>query len=462
MGLSRLKWVFLGTGLVFLGIMEVARRLIQPYLDSWGGHLLMSGVVLTGILFYFGATFELVSRMQERLARQNRELLALHDATSDIYGELALSTVLQKVVDTARQLLEARYGALAVVGEDGQIDQFLVSGIDPAVADRIPHPPRGRGLLGVVMNEGQRLRLADMSRDPRSAGFPEGHPPMRSLLAVPICCQGPFLGNLYLADKESAAEFTAEDEDTLERFASAAGIAIDNVYLHQRTQAFAVTEERLRIAREMHDGMAQVVAYVNTKAQAVQAFMAKGNHQEASKQLDELAKASRDVYHEIREGILALRTGLGPDLPLAQSLGEYVERWREQSGIRADIEIRGCPSLTPLAELQLLRILQEALSNVRKHSRADLARVRLAQQNGKIYAEVQDDGHGFDQEAVHREGFPRFGLAIMRERAQSIGAELSIESAPGQGTRVSVEVPVIRDESSATTQEVQHAHRDRG
>jgi nitrate/nitrite-specific signal transduction histidine kinase len=453
MRLTRLKWVFLGTALVFLCIMEVSRRLIQPYLDSWGGHLLMSGVVLTGILFYFGATFELMSRMQDRLERQNRELLALHEASSDIYGELALETVLQKVVDQARQLLEARYGALAVVDSDGRIEQFLVSGIEPAVVASIPHPPRGEGLLGVVLNEGQRLRIGEMSRHPRSAGFPPNHPPMRSLLAVPVCCQGPFRGNLYLADKESAPEFSTEDEDTLERFAAAAGIAIDNVYLHQRTQAFAVTEERLRIAREMHDGMAQVVAYVNTKAQAVQAFLEKGKQEEAVKQLDELARASRDVYHEIREGITALRTGVGPDQPFDETLRAYVERWREQSGIDAQLDLRARPSMTPLAELQLLRILQEALSNVRKHARAASARVELAQRNGKVYAAVQDDGHGFDQEAMHREGFPRFGLAIMRERAQSIGAKLSIESAPGRGTRVSVEIPVIREESQPTSQE---------
>lgn len=454
MQVARLKWVFLGTGLVFLGIMEIARRLIQPYLDSWGGHLLMSGVVLTGILFYFGATFELVTRMQERLERQNRELLALHDASSDIYGELGLSEVLQKVVDQARQLLEARYGALSVVNEEDLIDQFVVSGIAPEAASRIPHPPRGEGLLGVVLHEGQRLRIADMSRDPRSAGFPENHPPMRSLLAIPITCKGPFRGNIYLADKETADEFSREDAETLERFAAAAGIAIDNVYLHQRMQALAVSEERLRIAREMHDGMAQVVAYVNTKAQAVQAFLRKGRHEEAEKQLGELARASRDVYAEIREGILALRTGLGPDKPLAESLESFMERWREQSGVDARLTIEGNPSMTPLAELQLLRILQEALSNVRKHSGAEHARVRLAQQNGKVYAAVQDDGSGFDQESIHREGFPRFGLAIMRERAQSIGAELEIRSAPGQGTRVSVEVPVIRDQSEPISQEV--------
>ena len=113
------------------------------------------------------------------------------------------------------------------------------------------------------------------------------------------------------------------------------------------------------------------------------------------------------------------------------------------------MDIRATPSMTPLAELQLLRILQEALSNVRKHARAKSARVELAQVDGRVSAAVQDDGRGFDPEAMHREGFPRFGLAIMRERAQSIGGELSVESAPGRGTRVSIEVPVIRDESQS-------------
>lgn len=454
MQLARLKWVFLGTALVFLGIVEVSRRLIQPYMDSWGGHLLMSAVVLTGVLFYFGATFELITRMQERLERQNRELLALHEASSDIYGELGLPTVLQKVVDQARLLLEARYGALSVVNEDGEIDLFVVSGIEPEVQAQIPHPPRGLGLLGVVLNQGQRLRISDMSKDPRSAGFPDHHPAMSTLLAVPITCQGPFRGNLYVADKDSGAEFSREDEDSLERFAAAAGVAIDNIYLHQKTQALAVSEERLRIAREMHDGMAQVVAYVNTKAQAVEAFLGKGRYDEASKQLDELARASRDVYSEIREGILALRTGVGAEEPLAQALQGFVARWREQSGVVAKLEIQGNPSLAPLAELQLLRILQEALSNVRKHARAQNARIRLAQMNGRVTAAVEDDGAGFDEEAIHREGFPRFGLAIMRERAQSIGGTLSIDSAPGSGTRVSVEVPVIRDESEQASQEV--------
>ena len=445
MKLDRLKWVFLGSALVFLAVMEVSRRLIQQQLDTWGGHLLMSAVVLTGILFYFGATFELISRIQRRLERQNRELLALHQATSDIYGELGLSAVLQRVVDQARVLLDARYGALSVVDRDGKIDQFVVSGLAAETIALLGDPPRGHGLLGVVLVEGQRLRLADLGEDRRAVGFPPHHPPMRSLIAVPISSQGPFRGNLYLADKETEREFSAEDEETLERFAAAAGVAIDNVYLHLQLQALAVSEERLRIAREMHDGMAQVVAYVNTKAQAVQAFLERGRHPEAHRQLGELADASREAYAEIREGILALRTGLGPERPLSEALGDYIARWQEQSGVAAEVTIEGDPALMPLAELQLLRILQESLSNVRKHARAARVTVRLSQRDGCVHAAVQDDGDGFDTAATQREGFPRFGLAIMRERAQAIGGELSVESSPGGGTTVSIEVPLHRE-----------------
>jgi nitrate/nitrite-specific signal transduction histidine kinase len=405
----------------------------------------MTGVLLIGILFFLGATFEVVARMQARLERKNQELLLLHEAASSIYGELRLVEVLQNIVDQARQLLDARYGALSVVGEKDEIEQFVVSGVSDELRERIGEPPRGRGVLGVALNDGQMLRLSDIGRHPAAVGFPPNHPPMKTLLAVPVTCSGPFRGNLYLADKETAPEFTDEDVDTLTRFAEAAAIAIDSVDLHQRLQALAVAEERVRIAREMHDGMAQVVAYVNTKAQAVQAFLEKGKQEEAVKQLDELARASRDVYHEIREGITALRTGVGPDQPFDETLRAYVERWREQSGIDAQLDLRARPSMTPLAELQLLRILQESLSNVRKHARAARVTVRLSQRDGCVHAAVQDDGDGFDTAATQREGFPRFGLAIMRERAQAIGGELSVESSPGGGTTVSIEVPLHRE-----------------
>jgi signal transduction histidine kinase len=400
--------------------------------------------VLIGFLFYFGATFEIVSRMQARLERKNQELLLLHDAASSIYGELRLVEVLQNVVDRARQLLDARFGALSVVGDGDEISEFVVSGVSPELRERIGELPHGRGLLGVVLHQGQTLRVDDIGRDARSVGFPPNHPPMKTLLAVPIACTSPFRGNLYVADKETLPNFTDEDVETLTRFAEAAAIAIDNVELHQRLQALAVAEERVRIAREMHDGMAQVVAYVNTKAQAVQQFLKRGRTEEAQQQLAELARAARDVYTEIREGILALRTQLGPDRPFAEALGEFLDRWRQQCGIEAELEVGQVPNLAPLTELQLLRVIQEALSNVRKHSRADRAWVVVGQENGALFAAVRDNGAGFDPGAMERAELPRFGLAIMRERAQAVGGRLAIDSVPGKGTSVRIEIPMSR------------------
>src|SRR5204862_5198641 len=137
---------------------------------------------------------------------------------------------------------------------------------------------------------------------------PPGHPDMRTLLAVPIGGSSPFKGNLYLTEKGDGRPFTADDEASLVRFATAAALAIDNAHASRGRRLVAVAEERLRIAREMHDGLAQVLAYVNTKAQAVNEFLALGDVDEARRQLDQLAAAAREVATDAREGILSLRS----------------------------------------------------------------------------------------------------------------------------------------------------------
>ncbi len=441
MALIRLKWAFLITLLVLFVFVEFARYNLRSYLDTWSGRLMMDLVILVGGVFFFGVVFNLVSRLQMRLERQNRELLALHWAALDIYGEVSLGTVLQKVVDQARQLLEARYGAIAVYDDKGLLKEFMTSGMSEENKEAIGTLPEGRGLLGVVLRQGQRIRLPDVERDPRSVGFPPNHPEMHSLLAIPIVCKGPFRGNLYVSEKITALEFAPEDEETLVRFATAAAIAIDNAHLNQRLRTLAVAEERVRIAREIHDGMAQILAYVNTKAQAVKAYLDKDKPEQASAQLEQLASAAREVYTDAREGIMALRTRVGPDQPLSEALQHYIERWELQSGIAGSLEIEGEIQVSTTVELQLLRILQEALSNTRKHSGATQVEVRIHQEQDRLIASVEDDGTGFDPSNRPREAFPRFGLAIMRERAESIGGSLDLETSPGSGTRVKIEVP---------------------
>jgi signal transduction histidine kinase len=315
----------------------------------------------------------------------------------------------------------------------------------------------------VVLTEGQPLRLTDLTRDPRSVGFPPHHPPMRSLLAVPVVSRGRVFGNLYLAEKEAAPSFDAADEETLDRFATQAALAIENARLHRQVRALAVTEERERIAREMHDGLAQVLGYVNTKAQAAQTLLRAGENERAAAQLGQLAEASRASYADVREGILGLRTSLGGERGFVDTLRDYLERWQGQSDVAVRLVTEPAagfaPRLAPNAEVQLLRIVQEALANVRKHAAARQAEVRLTQADGCLEAVVEDDGTGFDPGALGRTALPRFGLATMRERAEAVGGSFSVASTPGYGTRVTVRVP--SEPASATEGALPRARADR-
>ena len=460
MSLGRLKLATIIAPLVFLVLVDVLRRRLQSdMLQSWVGDVILLGVVLFGVLLFSETVFGRIERMQERLALQNRELLALHEAGLDVSGELALDVVLQKVVSHATDLLGARYGALSVPSPEGGIEAFLTAGITAEQRALIGPPPVGHGLLAVVLEDGQRLRTSDLTQDPRSVGFPPHHPPMHSLLAVPIVSRGRVLGNLYLADKEGASEFSDDDEETLVRFATQAALAIDNARLHRQVRDVAISEERDRIAREMHDSLAQVLGYVNTKAQAVQELLKRGQTERAEAQIGQLGDAARAAYADVREGILALRTSLGPGRTLVEALSEFLGAWQEQSDVHASLVVEppgaSLDALPPAAELQLLRIVQEALANVRKHASATHVEVRITANDHEIETVIADDGRGFvavpsaDSRArpsVDRT--PHFGLSTMRERAESVGGTLEIVSAPSAGTRVVVRLPVAERLSS--------------
>jgi signal transduction histidine kinase len=226
-------------------------------------------------------------------------------------------------------------------------------------------------------------------------------------------------------------------------------VAIESARLHRRVQVLAVTEERERIAREMHDSLAQVLGYVNTKAQAAQALLEGGQSDRAAAQIGQLAQAARDAYADVRENILGLRTSIGPERTLIDTLGDYLPRWQDQNGIAVELDagslVPGTLGLSPMTEIQLLRILQEALANVRKHAEATSVRITLRAEDHTIRATIADNGRGFDPETIGRSEFPRFGLATMRERAEAVGGALEIDAAPGQGTEVRVKVPRVRE-----------------
>jgi signal transduction histidine kinase len=268
---------------------------------------------------------------------------------------------------------------------------------------------------------------------------------MRSLLAVPISCRGPFRGNLYLSEKQDGSLFSQEEEETLVRFAHQAAVAIDNAFLHSQVKELGAARERIRIAHEMHDGLAQVLAYVNTKAQVVKMYLRQDRSAVAEEHLDQLATASRKVYDDVRAQILELRTTAPNEKGLVESLRSYIEQWEQLTQLEAAVSLPDTLELAPDVELQLLRIVQESLTNVRKHSGASRIALSLESADDELLLTVEDDGNGFDPSVGSSSTppySPRFGLATMRERAEAVGGRWSVDSTPGHGTRISVQLPL--------------------
>ncbi|HUS16910.1 MAG TPA: GAF domain-containing protein [Chloroflexia bacterium] len=169
-------------------------------------------------------------------ARQIHQLLALNRAAVAITGEIELDPLLQRILDVARELVGCHYAALGVLGPDGYIARFPTSGISREEREQLGAPPRGHGLLGVMLRAGRSLRIPDISRHPQRAGFPPHHPPMTSLLGVPIFVRGALIGDLYLTDKIGGPEFSEEDEWIVELLAGHAATALTNAQLHAENQ----------------------------------------------------------------------------------------------------------------------------------------------------------------------------------------------------------------------------------
>jgi GAF domain-containing protein len=174
-----------------------------------------------------------------------RGLLA---ANRSVVSELALPAVLRRIVEAARTVAGARYAALGVIGVDGRLEQFIHSGMDPDVVERIGHLPTGRGVLGAVIEEPEPIRLHAISDDPRSVGFPAGHPPMHGFLGVPVRSRGEVFGNLYFAERLDGSDFTSDDEDLVVALAASAGVAIENARLYEESRR---RQEWLRASAEI-------------------------------------------------------------------------------------------------------------------------------------------------------------------------------------------------------------------
>lgn len=361
---------------------------------------------------------------------------ALSDAVLAIAAEHAVEPVLQKLVDAARELAGARFAAIGVPDGDGGFAQFITSGMSDELIASLGPLPRTHGLLGAMLEpEAAPQRTLDIRRDPRFRGWwPDAHPSMSTFLGVPIVARGLVAGAFYLTDKDGG--FSDADQALIETFAAHAALAIENARLHERSRELSIVEERNRLARELHDAVTQKLFGVVLAAESGRALLAR-DVEGAGAQLELVRELAGAAMDELRSVIVHLRPPQVEAEGLAVALAKHVDVLRRSHRRPIELDVDGDRDVAARIEADVFRIAQEALHNALRHAGAARIVVRLRCEASRVALTVTDDGAGFDVERVRAR---RLGLTTMAERARAIGGELRIESAPGAGTTVSLEV----------------------
>ncbi|MFG2832939.1 GAF domain-containing sensor histidine kinase [Streptomyces sp. NPDC048434] len=361
---------------------------------------------------------------------------------------LEVRDVLKTIVASARELLDAEYAALGVPDDHGGFAQFVVDGVSPEQWKAIGPLPRQHGILAAMLHHATPERLADVRADPRFGGWPAAHPDMSDFLGLPVADGDEILGALFLANKRcpepppshgGGCRFTEEDERLLGILAQHAAIALTNARLYERSRELTIAGERARIAHELHDAVAQKLFSLRLTAQAATALVDR-DPERAKDELHQVAALAAEAADELRAAVVELRPAALDEDGLAATLRSQAQVLDRAHSARVTFAAHCVRALPASQEEAMLRVAQEALHNALRHSGAGHVEVTLTRNGQGALLRVADDGCGFDPGTVRRAG-RHLGLVSMRDRASGVGGKLTVESEPGKGTTVEMEVP---------------------
>jgi signal transduction histidine kinase len=366
-------------------------------------------------------------------------LKAVSDAVLAVASQLSVDEVLQRLVDSARELAGARYAALGIPDGSGGFRRFLVAGMSDQLVAAMGPLPRTHGMLGAMLAAPEPFRTDDIHLDPRFRGWwPDEHPDMRSFLGVPIVSPVGVIGAFYLTEKESGECFSAEDQELIGLLAAHAGIAITNAQLYERSRELSVVSERNRLALELHDVVSQKLFSLSLTAEAA-ATLIDRDVAAAREQITRLQRLAREALEELRSLILGLRP---PELErdgLSGTLRKEVAMLSPLHDVEIELDVDDAPLADPRCAGEVLRIAQEALHNALRHAGADRITISVGRDGDRLVVEVKDDGIGFKPEDPELRS-QHLGLTSMEERARELKGRLEIRSAPAAGTTIRLEV----------------------
>ena len=445
MSVRTLRWVSVIVPTAFVVTFEIiTRSLFNDVVPSWL-HVVVALGAVSGAAFAFSAfVFGTIASLEREVLERSRRLSILNALAADTSESLDVEQVVAATTRNVRGAMRLETVGLALVSEES--GSLELAGLDGVAAPFIA--ANGARSLAEYDCEcqkavalGQPVLVSDAGESARCAGLLGNERP-QTCAAVPIRSKGRTTGALFVA-RERSRPFARDELELIAAVGSQVGAVLENAQLFSKTEALAVLRERERVAREVHDGLAQTLGYLNVQLGLLDQLLAAGDRSRAQAELEEMALVTREAYQDLRQAITDLRTPLSSTGGLRRTLREYADKFSSRTGIPCRFEgHRGAPAiLSPSAEVQVIRIVQEALANVHKHAPGSEVWLSVDATEREARVIIRDNGPGFDLDsAIMRGG--QFGLQTMKERAASVGGALRIDSHPGAGTAIEVVVPL--------------------
>jgi two-component system nitrate/nitrite sensor histidine kinase NarX len=448
--------------LMFLLIVRPVHRLEEGMLNVEAGNFDMRlpvetrdefGALTAGFNRMAEHLSDLYRTLERRVAEKTRSLAAKNEELGTLYEIAALLAEPAATEDLCRSFLKkltsrlgARAGAVRLVQPDsGKLHLLVHEGLAGDFVEAERCLDRGECLCGEAAQRQRGGIYALKHHAPGEASYRCERLGFATIGVYPIRFSNQQLGifNLYFSEPR---EFTAAERQMLETLGQHLGIAIGSQRLVAREKEMAISEERNLLAQELHDSIAQSLAFLNLQAQMLEDSLSHQQVQQARQELAQIREGIQASYDDVRELLVHFRTRRS-QADIESAIASTLERFEGQTGIRATFVQSGAAMpLSPETQLQVLHIIQECLSNARKHSGAKSVRVEM--QRGPHYRfRITDDGRGFDPSQVTSD--MHVGLHIMRERAHRTGGSLDVRSRPGEGTEVTLELPLSTDRAAA-------------
>ena len=379
---------------------------------------------------------------QERVAA----LMALLDVARTVSSELNLKKLLRKIVHAAVEVLDATTGSLLIW--DPATDELVFAVAEKGMGKSLEQQrmPADKGIAGWVFSRCEPLIVGDVQQDPRFFGEIDENFHTTSLIAVPMMTPTEKIGVIEVLNKRSGEHFNQLDLDLLSALAGQAATAIVNARLYQeledeKNRILAVeSEAQKRLARDLHDGPAQTLAAIIMNIEFIQTLLKRAPDQ-VPQELEDLQQTATKALAQVRNALFELRPVILETQGLKAALESYVERLRSTEGMTIHLDVRGLDERLPdKVEHVCFAIVQEAIGNIKKHAKAKQVWIGVERRAKDLVLGVRDDGKGFDVAAVESQYDQRgsLGLLNMKERAELVGGQLTIESSPGHGTLVSL------------------------